>query len=189
VFVTITKTIRGQDALSLSHLPDAHSSITVGNGARIPITSRGSSILSTDTSQFILNNVLVTPSIIHNLLSVCQFTHDNSCSIEFNTFGFSVKELRTGRVILYCNSDGDLYTIFSAIPAAAQAMLPTSNSLWHRRLGHPSPVALASLRKNSLISCNKIDASLCHACQLGKHVRLPFNTSTSKTISPFEIVQ
>jgi hypothetical protein len=43
-------------------------------------------------------------------------------------------------------------------------MLAASSSLWHRHLGHPSPAAIASLWKNSLISCNKIDASLCHAC-------------------------
>jgi hypothetical protein len=67
-------------------------------------------------------------------------------------------------------------------------MLAASTSLWHRHLGHPGPAVLASLRKNNLISCNEVDASLCHTCQLGKHVRLPFNTSTSQTSSPFEIV-
>jgi hypothetical protein len=79
-----------------SRPPVVHSSITVGNGARIPVTSRGSSILTTNMSQFALNNVLVAPSIVHNLLSVRQFTRDNSCSIEFDAFGFSIRELRTG---------------------------------------------------------------------------------------------
>jgi hypothetical protein len=180
--------MHSSDGILLSRLPAAHSSIPVGKGACITVTSRGSSILSTDTSQFVLNNVLVAPSIIHNLLSVLQFTRDNSCSIKFDTFGFSIKELWTGCVILHCNSASDLYTISSAIPAPAQAMLAASNSLWHRRLGHPSPAALASLRKNSLVSCNKIDTSLWHACHLGKHVCLPFSTSTSKIVPAFEIV-
>ena len=41
-----------------------------------------------------------------------------------------------------------------------------------------------------LISCNKSktsDTCLCHACQLGKHVRLQFDQSKSHT-SPFELI-
>jgi len=91
-------------------------------------------------------------------------------------------------VILHCDSTGDLYTIPSVAPAAAKAMLAASSSLWHRRLGHPGPAVLATLKQNNLVSCNKVDRSLCHACQLGKHARLPFATSTSQTTSPFEIV-
>jgi hypothetical protein len=87
-------------------------------------------------------------------------------------------------VILRCNSDGDLYTV----PPIAHDLVATSSSLWHRRLGHPSPAAIASLKKNNLISCDKVDHSLCHSCQLGKHVRLPFSAPTSQTDSPFEIV-
>jgi hypothetical protein len=48
--------------------------------------------------------------------------------------------------------------------------------------------AVASLEKNKLISCNKVDCSLCHSCQLGKHALLPFIASVSQTTSPFEIV-
>ena len=180
--------MHSSEGILLSRLPAASSSITVGNGAHIPVTSRGSSVLPTDTSRFILNNVLIVPSIIRNLLSVRQFTRDNRCSIEFDASGFSVKDIRTGRVILRCDSTGDLYTIPSVAPAAAKAMLAASSSLWHRRLGHPGPAVLATLKQNNLVSCNKVDRSLCHACQLGKHARLPFATSTSQTTSPFEIV-
>jgi hypothetical protein len=164
------------DGILLSRLLAAHSSITIGNGARILVTSRSSSILQTDTSNFLLNNVLVVPSIIHSLLSVCQFTRDNSCSVEFDAFGFSIKEPQ------------DLYTIPSVAPAAPHAMLAASTSMWHRRLDRPGPVVITSPRKNSLILCNKEDHLLCHACQLGKHVCLPFSTSISKTVSPFEII-
>ena len=130
----------------LPAVPAASSSITVGNGAHIPVTSRGSSVLATDPSRFILNNVLIVPSIIRNLLSVRQFTRDNRCSIEFDAFGFSVKDIRTRRVILRCDSAGDLYTIPSVAPATAQALLAASSTLWHRRLGHPSPIVLATLK-------------------------------------------
>ncbi|PZU03064.1 MAG: hypothetical protein DI619_04830 [Francisella sp.] len=37
----------------------------------------------------LLRDVLVAPALIKNLISVRQFTRDNSCSIEFDAFGFS----------------------------------------------------------------------------------------------------
>jgi hypothetical protein len=98
------------DGILLRRTPTSISSILVGNGTSIPVTSHGHSVLPTPASTFALNNVLVVPSIVQNLLSVRQFTHDNHVTIEFDAFGFSVKELPTGRVILRCNSDGDLYT-------------------------------------------------------------------------------
>jgi hypothetical protein len=55
------------------------SSIVVGNGSSLSVTSVGDTMLS---SQFYLNNVLVTPGIIKNLLSVRQFMTDNNCSME-----------------------------------------------------------------------------------------------------------
>ena len=39
-----------------------------------------------------------------------------------------------------------------------------------------------------VISCNKQSRSLCHACQLGRHSRLPFGSSTSVTTSTFELL-
>jgi hypothetical protein len=133
---TGVSTMHSSDGILPSRSPAAYSSIIVGNGTRIPVTSRGSSILATNMSNFVLNNILVVPSIIHNLLSIRQFTRDNHCSIEFDALGFSVKDLRTQSVILCCDSEGDLYTISPVAPATAHALLAASSSLWHRRLGH-----------------------------------------------------
>jgi hypothetical protein len=68
------------------------SSIVVGNGSALPVTSVGDSAL---LGPFYLNNVLVTPNIIQNLLSVRRFTTDNWCSMEFDPFGLYVKDLST----------------------------------------------------------------------------------------------
>jgi hypothetical protein len=65
--------------------------------------SRGHSVLPTPTTNFALNDILVAPSIVRNLLSIRQFTRDNNCSFEFDAHGFSIKDLRTERVILRCN--------------------------------------------------------------------------------------
>jgi hypothetical protein len=170
------------DGMLTQRLPPSISSITVGNGTSIPVTSRGHSILPTPATNFALNNIMVAPSIVRNMLSVRQFTRDNSCSFEFDAHGFSTKDLRTGRVILRCNCDGDLYTMPTSTPGAPpHALLAASSTLWHQRLDHPAPAALERLNNLHVVSCNKVDHSLCHSCQIGKHTRLPFSSSHSIT--------
>jgi hypothetical protein len=60
------------DSILLSHLPSSPTHITVRNGNSLPISSRCTSTLPTPHSNFVLNNVLVVPSLIRNLLSVRQ---------------------------------------------------------------------------------------------------------------------
>jgi hypothetical protein len=179
--------------LSSLHPPSSSSpsSIIVGNGASLPVTSIGSHSFPTERRPLVLSNVLVSPSIIKNLISVRRFTTDNNCSIEFDPFGLSVKDLQTRSVIARCNSTGDLYPFFP-IPSSsttALATTTTSSSLWHRRLGHLGHAALSKLISSNAISCNKhIDDHICHACQLGRHVRLPFSVSNSRAVNPFDLI-
>nr|GEZ09500.1 ribonuclease H-like domain-containing protein [Tanacetum cinerariifolium] len=93
---------------------------TVGDGRFIPVTNSGHSVLSTLFRSHRLNNVLITPNIIKNLISIRQFVRDNSCTIEFDPFGFSVNDFITRRVLLRCDSMGDLYPVTkpSTIPHA-----------------------------------------------------------------------
>jgi hypothetical protein len=103
-------TISDAGNLTSVHLPTFTdpSSIIVGNGSALPVTSVGDSVLP---GLFYLNNVLVTLDIIQNLLSIHHFTTDNWCSIEFDPFGLSVKDLSTRNTIARCNSSGPLYTM------------------------------------------------------------------------------
>lgn len=91
--------------------------------------------------------------------------------------------------MLRCDSFGDLYTFPSITSSTTPvASLATITILWHHRLGHPAPAAIDTLRSTSSITCNKVASSLCHACQLGKHIRLPFTRSQSRSTAPFELV-
>ena len=171
---------------SLSHvlLPryPTPSSIVVGNGSLLPVTATGSTELSRNLR---LNNVLVSPQIIKNLISVRQFTTDNNCSVEFDPSGCSVKVLPSRTEIVRCNSSGPLYPL--RLPPAHSLVAQASSPLWHRRLGHPGHEALSKLA--SSVSCHIQDCSeLCHACQLGRHVRLPFHESTSRASSKFDLI-
>ena len=100
-----------------------------------------------------------------------------------------MKDLNSWSVIARCNSSGPLYTFAAptSVPCSLVAAAPSVT--WHRRLGHPGHEALSKLASTSAISCNKIASdSLCHACQVGRHIRLPFGTSSSRALKNFDLV-
>jgi hypothetical protein len=172
------------------------SSIVVGNGSTPPVTLVGDSVIP---GPFYLNNFLLAPDIVQNLLSVRRFTTDNFCSMEFDPFGLSVKDLTTRNLISRSNSTSPLYTLrlpsstassrnsscaMSTI-AAPRILAAVATSTWHRRLGHPGSYTLSSLSRSSFISCTSTTHDFCHACQLGKHTRLPFSSSSSHAEKTF----
>ena len=100
----------GQGTLSLSPYVQLSNSrgILVGNGHSIPIHGYGHTTLSSPVS------------------------------VEFDPFGFSVKDYQTGTHLMRCDSHGDLYPITTtptyATPSTFAAL---AHSLWHVRLGQP----------------------------------------------------
>jgi hypothetical protein len=110
------------------------SSIIVGNGSTLSVTSVGDSALP---GLFYLNNVFITPDIIQNLLSVRRFTADNWCSMVFDPFDLSVKDLSMQNMITRCNSLGPLHTMrlpshpTPSSPTSAPLTLVASMSTWH----------------------------------------------------------
>ncbi|GJW48339.1 ribonuclease H-like domain-containing protein [Tanacetum coccineum] len=162
-------------------------SISVGDGHSIPVTNTGHSIFPTPTKSLHLNNVLITPHIVKNLIYVCQIVRDNNCTVEFDAFGISVKDLLTRRVLLRCDSTGDLYPVTAPSPIPHAFLV--SQHTWHQCLGHPGGEVLRRLVSSNFISCNKEKPLvLWHACQLGKHVRLPFVSSSTVISSCFDII-
>ncbi|XP_021760551.1 uncharacterized protein LOC110725371 [Chenopodium quinoa] len=164
-----------------------HHNIIVGNGSGIPIHGHGQASLP----PFTLNNVLHAPNLIKNLIFVRKLTSDNFVSIEFDPFGFSVKDLRTGTTRMRCDSSGELYPFTSTASLASNptALAAFPSTLWHARLGHPGTSILSSLKKKNFIECNRVvNSTVCSSCVLGKHVKLPFYSSTTSTSLPFDIL-
>nr|GEW64887.1 ribonuclease H-like domain-containing protein [Tanacetum cinerariifolium] len=95
----------------------------------------------------------------------------------FNTCMYpSISDFLTRRVLLRCDSTRDLYPV--TVPSSIPHAFLISQHTWHQRLGHPGGEVLCHLVSSNFISCNKEKPPLfCHACQLGKHVRLPFVSS------------
>ncbi|GJV65685.1 hypothetical protein Tco_1476513 [Tanacetum coccineum] len=102
-------------------------SVLVGDGKSIPVTNMGHSTLPTPYRPLHLNNVLITPNIVKNLISVRQFVRDNKCTIEFDEFGFSYW---THQILLRCDSAGDLYPVTSLSYPQAFLVDHFSHYLW-----------------------------------------------------------
>jgi hypothetical protein len=173
------------------------SSIIIGNGSSLSVTSVGDLVLP---GPFYLNNILLAPDMVQSLLSVRRFTTDNWCSIEFDLFGLSVKDLSTRDVIVRLNSTGPLYTLrlsgsttpsvgaMAALAATPHALAAVAPTTWHRRLAHLGSDTLSSLSRSSFIHCTSNKHEFCHACQLGKHTRLPFHSSSHRVEHPFDLI-
>ncbi|GKE37290.1 hypothetical protein Tco_1460695 [Tanacetum coccineum] len=137
------------DTVASSYLADNTSILTsfsnssiyplvfVGNGQSILITYTRHSFLHTSHKPLHLNHILVTLHIIKNLISFRKFTCDNDVSVEFDAYGFFVKDYQTQRLLLRCDSTGDLYPVtHPPSPSTPFALLSFSHSTWHQRLGH-----------------------------------------------------
>jgi hypothetical protein len=155
----------------------------------LPITHTGDTSFSTSSFPILLRNVAITPGLIKNLISVRSLTRDNPITIEFDAFGFSIKDFHTRVVILRCDSDGELYPLVAGRPPLRQSLHAfITTELWHQWLGHPGSASLSKILASFQFTCNKSKPTTCHACRLGKHVRLPFQQSESRASFAFELL-
>ncbi|KAL8096904.1 hypothetical protein AgCh_030112 [Apium graveolens] len=77
-----------------------HGKVLVGNGSEIPIIGLGTKRLTPPLPPLLLKNVLHAPHLIKNLVSVRQLTTYNNVSVEFDRYGFTVKDMQTGMPLL-----------------------------------------------------------------------------------------
>jgi transposase InsO family protein len=115
--------------------------------------------------------------------------------MEFDPWGLTIRHLPSRAVLARYDSSDPLYSLHlpSTSPtsvARPHALATTTTSVvWHRRLRHPGPDVLSKLSSHSDISYSRGSSErLCHACQLGRHSRLPFSTSMSRAAQPFDLV-
>ncbi|GKD58896.1 ribonuclease H-like domain-containing protein [Tanacetum coccineum] len=163
-------------------LPHAFTVVTLhdpASGSWNMYTNVSSHLHNSATSLSEIFNTCIYPSV--------SFVHDNNCTIEFDAFGFSVKDFMTHRVLLRYDSTRDLYPVTALSPIPHVFLI--SQHTWHQRLGHPGSDVLRRLVSNNLILCNKEKPpALYHAYQLGKHVKLPFVSSNTMITYFFDII-
>nr|GEW75095.1 hybrid signal transduction histidine kinase M [Tanacetum cinerariifolium] len=115
------------------------------------------------------------------LMATKTDTKGNNFTIEFDAFGFSVKDFWTRHILLRCDSFGNLYPVTksSTIPTA---LISISSSTWHQRLGHLGDEVLRSLASRQIISCNKEKSS--HASLVANGSSQQIGIDYDETFSP-----
>jgi hypothetical protein len=160
------------------------SQIFVANGKYAPVFREGKIKL---LSQTIASPALYVPSFPFKLLSVGRITTSLNCRVVFSPYNVVFQDLVTRKTI----GEGFLFQglyYFSkdfCIPKSFQVTgcLASEPQLWHQRLAHPSEPILAKLFPN--LNSKSIN---CDVCPLSKSTRLPFPSSTSYSVKPFDLV-
>ncbi|KAJ0724594.1 hypothetical protein HanPI659440_Chr12g0449381 [Helianthus annuus] len=130
--------------------------VLVGNGHLLPVAGSGNSDLPSNSKPLQLKHILHIPNIIKNLISVRKFTRDNWGSVDFDPFGFSVKDYLSGKILSRHDSTSNLYPLTALQPPATSVFVSTSlQGSWHHRLGHPGVHVLDYLNSNKFISSDK----------------------------------
>ncbi|GJT81953.1 ribonuclease H-like domain-containing protein [Tanacetum coccineum] len=128
------------------------------------------------------------PSLSYGLPCRNMYTYNNICpGMLFDPTGTHALIRKTIMVLIQCDNTGYLYPVTSPSPIP-QAFL-VSQHTWHQRLRHPGSEVMRRLVSNIFISYNREKPLvLCHACQLGKHMRLLFASSNTVVTSCFDII-
>lgn len=73
----------------------SRSRVTIGDGSPSLVTHVSHALLTIPNLPLHLNNILVVPNLICNVVSIHQLVSDILCSIEFDMLGFFIKDLGT----------------------------------------------------------------------------------------------
>lgn len=116
-----------------------------------------------------------------------QLTKSLQCSVTFSPTSCIFQDLRTKKTIGSGHEKDGLYYLDpgeppTSVPTALSATV--SPLQWHYRLGHPS---LAKLRA-VIPTLSPISVLECEACQLGKHHRSSFSSSSVRQTESFAAV-
>nr|GEU97072.1 WRKY family transcription factor [Tanacetum cinerariifolium] len=171
---------------SMMFLKESDMSHSSSGNSLLHNTSSSHTVLVASTSNIDKANTMSTSG-----LDVCRNFQCGSCTYGARCkFVHGANDFRSRPNPTVTTRTGDLYPVTQQPSSTTTfALLSLSPTMRHRRLGHPSEDVLRRLKSSRFISYNKIKFSaLYHACQLGKHTRLPFYSSESNVGSVFDII-
>lgn len=115
----------------------------LGNAKHLPISHTGHTSLSTHYRSLSLDNIRDVLQLRNSLISVAKLSRYNNVSVEFFSYHFVVKDVRTTTHLMRGINVNDVY--YAAINSFHyfSQINPTKHStgpllLWHHKFGHPS---------------------------------------------------
>ncbi|KAJ3561473.1 hypothetical protein NP233_g10170 [Leucocoprinus birnbaumii] len=172
--------------------------VTVGGNNRVPVDGRGSVRFRANLDDGILtvtlNNALFLPGLGANLVSLGAL-HREGASVE--SFRGGLKVSLDGEDLFRAvmgGGSGTLYYIDCAEGIQESALIASSGSmrLWHRRLGHISPIMIRNMSRKEMVKGLDIKSPeidhLCNGCMHGKSHKLPLPGSSDTKYSKMELL-
>ena len=132
-----------------------------------------------------MSNILVVPSITKNLISIRQFSTENSCDFVFSLNCFFLTICHTGRILLRGDINQGLYALSSLSPTSQTCFISQVESLtyWHRRFGHGTFPTISRIFNKSLSSI-----PVCSTCLSSKSHKQSHPPTTNRFKAPVELV-
>ncbi|KAL2247408.1 UNVERIFIED_CONTAM: Retrovirus-related Pol polyprotein from transposon RE1 [Sesamum indicum] len=150
------------------------------------------------TSTLTLTHVFLIPSFKYNLLSVSQLCKTHSVSFIFLTFSCLLQDLKTKRILASGTQLGKLYILDDksfhphSVPQKCStdstcfSAIQTLYTLWHKRLGHSSPLVLKHI---SVLNIPQFkDDVICSVRPLAKQTRSAFPLNNSVSSHVFDLI-
>ncbi|GAQ83662.1 putative retrotransposon protein [Klebsormidium nitens] len=160
----------------------------IGTVALICETSEG------EKTEVYLEEVRYTPEAQVNLASLSRFLAKGA---KLSSEGSVVSLSMEGEEFLEAENERGVSVIRTVKrkPVAFATSQVEQARLWHRRLGHASCEALATMSRDSLVeglpppqAFRKAGETLCEDCVLGKQTRKPFPPSDRESSRPLELI-
>ena len=172
--------------------------VQTANGEGLLVSHVGTSIIPTSNAAIKLKSVLYVPQLTQNLLSVHRLCLDNNYRLIFDAFSFWIQDRAMGRIIYTGRCSNGLYPL-PFVPHSSPAYLKLQpqchlgqlvfSCTWHSRLGHPTNrIASLMLQKANVAFSIDSNSSMCHSCLQGKFSKLPFHSSHTKSVIPFQTI-
>ena len=175
---------------------DKPQEVSLGDGHVLDATHQGTislEMLLPDgrTKDVKLKNVLYVPKLSFNLISVSRASELGKTT-KFTKTGCEILN-KKGEVIAFATRAGNLYYLEFCRKSRANVVQSESKErLWHRRYGHLGEKSLQKLAKRELVEQFDYNVSkrigFCETCVAGKLHRTHFETSSTKTREPLELV-
>ena len=163
-------------------------------GEKIAATKKGVIKIVTNLGVAgVLENVLYSPDVPYNLLSVRRLQHAGM-SIVFGDTG-NVTINKGNKLLAFGELQNSLLNVVFQLRKRLCNQITTNNNdtllnsykIWHERLGHMNKTKFLEIKRNDLVfDSNKLETinptnEICEACVYGKQARLPFSSARDRS--------
>lgn len=165
--------------------------ITGADDSKLKIIGIGDTRLKANGQSIDITDVMYTPKLAANLLSVHKIVCKGNTVI-FNQDGCTIYDSNK-QVVLNCKPTNGMYKI-SAESENCMLIKNKANSalLWHRRLGHINYQSLCKMRDGAVrgIEFNDDSSEIerCETCAMGKQCRQPFTKSEYESKNILDLI-